>query len=1011
MAPTIDHARHLTALGLKAHWLAPPVHGHNATGKRPIESGWQQQAYRTDIGDPLRDGSNIGVQTGRVEGAPLQVIVVDLDSQHALEWAAKHLPETPMRTRTSHGEHWFYRCPPHDTKIPNKCRFTTQSGEKLEIDIRGDGGNVVVAPSVHPTGHVYSEIEPWSALRAEQIPYYEPQWLDGRKLTAASGRPRLAATADGNGESAANDGAGASPDSLDAFYAALPTEPPTDEERPGLLPEQFQTRLYNNCKRRLGGDGAIAALRAIALGQNYAPSGERNSTLFQAVRLLAEWFPDVQDAKLEEWVRGPLIITGDKPEQEELANFRDVLARSREKFAQRDHLLIRMAKASIVPTRALIETGLNLGRYLILGFPNGFHLSMQQDGRYGVAMRRRTELLPSIDHENILGWAARAGVARFEYVDLKGKTKKLDWDSIAKQHVWPINQARGSFALDISKVEGDTFYEAVAPKREDLKPLRSDAVDLWLQLLGGSSRGLLLDWLATFTDLARPTSALFLIGAAGAGKNLLADGLARYWLSAKPVPFEVTLRDFNEDLEKSPFIFADEKLPIDPRGRITLDTHLRALVTSTHQTLYRKHQKAMQVDGCVRIVAATNQHNFVFGDMDSESKRALAERILLIKPGREAAEYLRSLGGRPALESWVHGDALIRHVLWLAENRTVQPGSRLLVPGNGRGLINEAQNKDRNASDLCRWICEFLLEPKPPQGLAAAAVRTDQGELWVSSTLLSKLGDELWRRYVNHGRASMPPHDKITKALRSLSEGNSYQRSVPNGERWFKSGRTSYHTIELDQLFAFARDNDYDVDELNDRIRGSRTPNPGSTPDPAPIMVVPAQAANDAIAPVELQEGLESAKQMLAEGTQPMDLGSFAQYAEEPQNEQKPAKAPPKPRVKREPKAKQAKPREERLPGYYTPKDCPWAASIQTEPVSTEEQAVALWAPILSEAMAAMATHPSVYARTVAAYRAHRAAIRAGSSPVVSAGRALSSWYDGGLRPWFNEVSLVGRAA
>lgn len=998
MAPTRQDAQRLTALGLKCHWLAPPTSGANASGKRPLEANWQHKGYSTDIGEPLKPNGNLGVQTGRVEGAPLQVIVVDLDSEAALQWAMTSLPYTPIKTCTSHGEHWFYKYPENVDKIPNKCRFTTAEGTKLEIDVRGDGGNVVVAPSLHPSGHVYRELTPWNEFEDDALPYYDPSWLDGRKLSAAMGRPQPKPSEPESPE-------------VEALFADLPTDPPPESERPGLLPEQFQTRLYNNCKRRFGGDSAITALKAIALGQNYAPSGERNSTLFQAVRLLAEWFPDVPDTKLEEWLRGPLLITGDKPEHEELANFRDVLRRSREKFAQRDHLLIRMHKASIVPTRALIETGLNLARYLILGFPNGYHLAMQTDGRYGAALRRRTELLPSIDHDNILGWAVRGSIARFEYVDGKGKTKKLDWDSIARQYVWPINQARGSFALDISKVEGDTFYEAVAPRREDLKPLRSDAVDVWLRLLGGPSCDKLLDWLATFADLARPTAALFLIGAAGAGKNLLADGLAKYWLSGKPVPFEVTLRDFNEDLEKSPFIFADEKLPIDPKGRIELDTHLRALVTATHQTLYRKHQKAMQVDGCLRILAATNQHNFTFKGMDSESKRALAERILLIEPRCDASEYLRSLGGRPALESWVAGDAIIRHVLWLSENRTVQPGSRLLVPGNGLDLINRAQNRDGVSADLCTWLCNYLLDPKPLPGVARLAVLIEEGKLLVSSSLLHKTGAEGWLHYVNHGRAALPPQQYLTNALASLSIGDSQQRSVPGSDRWISSGRPSYHRIDLPQLVATARQAGHDWEAIEARVLGSGVtfdPTPVLANDPAPRLAPEARAAkpnlsellqvaetatwNIGITPKALAEGLASAREMLATGQEPIDLGSFADLK------------PKKQRKKAEPKVKKEKPREERMSEYYTPQSCPWAQEIQGCEPDCEEQSVAFFAPILK---AAMTGHPSTYARTTAAYRAHRAAIRAGLSPIECAGRALSTWYDGGSRPWFAEVSLI----
>lgn len=1033
MAPTHEDALRLTALGLKVQWLSAPTMGKNATGKRPIQTGWENQGYAQDPGAPIRPGSNLGVQTGRVEGAPLQVVVVDLDSDKAVEWARASLPQTPMRTKTSHGEHWFYQYPEHIAKINNKCKLTLPDGTKLELDVRGDNGNVVVAPSLHPSGHVYSEVEPWDGATLATVPMYDPAWLNGHKQSAAMGRkPQVTGLEVVEG--------------LDDFLSTLPEEPPTDEERPGLLPEQFTTRLYNNCKARYGGEGAINALRAIALGQPYAPDGERNATLFQAVRLLAEWFPDVPDAKLEEWLRGPLLLTGDKPEHEELANFRDVLRRSREKYAQRDHMFIRMAKGNVAPTRALIETGLNISRALILGFPNGYHRVMQQDGRYcgANAMRRRTELQPSIDHDNVLGWAVRAGVAQFEYVDQRGRTKKLEWDTMAKRFIWPINDSKGSFSIDISRVEGDVFHEAVAPRRDDLKPMENRQIHQWLCLFGGPDREKLLDWLATFTDLTRPTAALFVIGAKASGKNLLALGLGKYWLSSKPTPFDAATREFNEDIQNSPFLFADEQLPTDVGGQKKLDAKLRELVTATHHTLYRKHQKAIQVDGCVRIMVGTNQLNFEFKDMLPESKKALAERILHITPTQEATDYLESIGGRPTTEAWVAGDGIIRHVMWLAENRKVTPGSRLLVPGNGRSLIDRAQNKGGVSADVCTWLCNYLLDPQPMQGVTRVAARCEQGEFWVSSTLLSKIGDDAWTRYVAHGRSSVPSQPKISDALKSLAVGDSVQRSIPNGQKISISSRSSYYTIDMPQLLAFAKEHDYDAEAIAERVAG--TPTPPQEPPPSG----PAPGSQGTLAiysgprPETPVDAVAEARAQLAE--KPRDLLSellgvssavpVVTFDRALNQEERTAvlkvvqerierpnpfnvlemertmgaalDAPKKTRTKKEPKAKKEKVKEERTEEYFTPDSCPFAVDLEGASIQNEEASVAFWAPRLS---AAMGGHPSTYARITAAYRAHRRAIREGANTAGAYVIAVQTWGDRGFRPWVMETSGLARVS
>lgn len=161
-------ARRLAALGLSVHWLRGPERG----GKAPLSKNWQRAPYapphRVDEG--WRPGSNLGVHTGLVEGAPVSVIAVDLDSAEALTWAREHLPATPWATITRKGEHWYYLHPGPGHVLPNKAKVG-----KIALDIRGDGGNVVCAPSTHPEGHVYAEREPWQ--KGAELPTFDPAWF------------------------------------------------------------------------------------------------------------------------------------------------------------------------------------------------------------------------------------------------------------------------------------------------------------------------------------------------------------------------------------------------------------------------------------------------------------------------------------------------------------------------------------------------------------------------------------------------------------------------------------------------------------------------------------------------------------------------------------------------------------------------------------------------------------------------------------------------------------------
>jgi hypothetical protein len=63
------------------------------------------------------------------------------------------------------GEHWFYKHPGRHVKTATKVR--------PGIDIRGDGGYVVAPGSLHRSGVVYEEIEPWPDSLADLPPFPE----------------------------------------------------------------------------------------------------------------------------------------------------------------------------------------------------------------------------------------------------------------------------------------------------------------------------------------------------------------------------------------------------------------------------------------------------------------------------------------------------------------------------------------------------------------------------------------------------------------------------------------------------------------------------------------------------------------------------------------------------------------------------------------------------------------------------------------------------------------------
>lgn len=172
------------ALGyLRRGWSVIPL---NAKDKKPAIP-WQAFSSKHPSADLVTawfkgNVRNIGIPTGAVSG----IIVLDIDkakkegdvdgfaSLAVLEADRGALPETLTATTGSGGRHYVFKHP--------GGTLANFSKKKIGIDLRGDGGYIMAAPSVHPSGGVYAwdnELEPadcpaWLAELAGGGP--EPDW-------------------------------------------------------------------------------------------------------------------------------------------------------------------------------------------------------------------------------------------------------------------------------------------------------------------------------------------------------------------------------------------------------------------------------------------------------------------------------------------------------------------------------------------------------------------------------------------------------------------------------------------------------------------------------------------------------------------------------------------------------------------------------------------------------------------------------------------------------------------
>ncbi|MBM3566820.1 MAG: DNA primase [Alphaproteobacteria bacterium] len=144
-------------------------------GKEPMLRGWQvattirsQTIADRWLGKPT---ANIGLPTGDRNG----VFVLDIDgpeglaSLERLVAANGPLPKGPVQQTGGGGLHLFFRMP-FDRRVRNSA-----SRVAPKIDVRGEGGYIIVSPSVHPSGERY-RWAPGLSLAEVAVPA-APDWL------------------------------------------------------------------------------------------------------------------------------------------------------------------------------------------------------------------------------------------------------------------------------------------------------------------------------------------------------------------------------------------------------------------------------------------------------------------------------------------------------------------------------------------------------------------------------------------------------------------------------------------------------------------------------------------------------------------------------------------------------------------------------------------------------------------------------------------------------------------
>ena len=139
--------------------------------KTPIIQQWTKNASNDpkviEAWELQYPGCNWGLATGKRSG----IIVIDIDPRHGgdIQWKrltiGKKFKTTVCKTGGG-GEHYYFR-------IPTGVTIGNSASVQQGIDIRGDGGQAVIPPSIHESGQEYT----WAQAPWDTPPAIIPDWL------------------------------------------------------------------------------------------------------------------------------------------------------------------------------------------------------------------------------------------------------------------------------------------------------------------------------------------------------------------------------------------------------------------------------------------------------------------------------------------------------------------------------------------------------------------------------------------------------------------------------------------------------------------------------------------------------------------------------------------------------------------------------------------------------------------------------------------------------------------
>jgi hypothetical protein len=533
----------------------------------------------------------------------------------------------------------------------------------------------------------------------------------------------------------------------------------------------------------------VAALKAIIAGESFAPEGGRDNMLYRLCATIKEVHPHASPESFARLLAPSLSKMGeDGPSFDSVLEKmrrrgRDEMSRSDRENNTRISNYFGNRRTTAYTTEELAsfadQLEVNMGRRWIIQKDRSFYVwggILHEDGtcHEGHYLGPFTQNEVANAARTILAPAASAGLA----LDLV--TEKTTRPKTIAELIRDYGEVARKIECDMTAQctywdEGRwTVVEAPCPLR-DIESKEHQAIDWWLRRFAGPDYDRLCEWIAGVTLLDTPATALYIEGRPGAGKSLLAQGLARLWTQTGPVEFASVLGgNFNESLARCPLVLGDETAPKDFRGRVQT-AEIREFIQARQRSFKRKHLPEATIVGCVRAILTSNNKEMLNSSehLTENDIAALVERFFYIYAPQEAADYLRELG-ETTVETWVTQDLIAEHALYLRDTYKVRRDRRFIASDTSasNALTRALATGSGIRGAVCNWLVTFLLEPsKLESSPARHLIKIYDNRIALNARILS----DHWGMYPTN--IPPPTATRISQAVSGLSNDRVHLRT------------------------------------------------------------------------------------------------------------------------------------------------------------------------------------------------------------------------------------------